>query len=79
VSKHILVALSLAVIALLSFASTSAATAGSKLPDPIKAGVADELYQLGRGHSPANDEGQVSVVPLSPRPAPQRTSRQCAA
>jgi glyoxylase-like metal-dependent hydrolase (beta-lactamase superfamily II) len=32
------------------------ATAGSKLPDPIAAGVAEKLYRLDCGHSLANDE-----------------------
>lgn len=35
---------------------TSDADAGSKLPDPIKAGVAEKLYRLDCGHSLANDE-----------------------
>ncbi len=35
---------------------TRAANAGSKLPDPIKAGVAAKLYRLDCGHSLANDE-----------------------
>ena len=32
------------------------ANAGPKLPDPIKAGVAEKLYRLDCGHSLANDE-----------------------
>ena len=32
------------------------ANAGSKLPDPIKAGVAEKLFRLDCGHSLANDE-----------------------
>jgi N-acyl homoserine lactone hydrolase len=32
------------------------ASAGSRLPDPIKAGVAEKLYRLDCGHSLANDE-----------------------
>ena len=32
------------------------ANAGSKLPDPIKAGVADKLFRLDCGRSLANDE-----------------------
>jgi glyoxylase-like metal-dependent hydrolase (beta-lactamase superfamily II) len=32
------------------------ANAGSKLPDPVKAGVADKLFRLDCGHSLANDE-----------------------
>ena len=35
---------------------TPDANAGSKLPDPIKAGVAERLYRLDCGHSLANDE-----------------------
>ena len=35
---------------------TTDANAGSKLPDPIKAGVAAKLYRLDCGHSLANDE-----------------------
>jgi N-acyl homoserine lactone hydrolase len=34
----------------------SDANADSKLPDPIKAGVADKLFRLDCGHSLANDE-----------------------
>jgi N-acyl homoserine lactone hydrolase len=32
------------------------ANAGSQLPDPIKAGLAERLYRLDCGHSLANDE-----------------------
>jgi N-acyl homoserine lactone hydrolase len=32
------------------------ANAASKLPDPVKAGVAEKLYRLDCGHSLANDE-----------------------
>jgi glyoxylase-like metal-dependent hydrolase (beta-lactamase superfamily II) len=35
---------------------TPAANAGSKLPDPIKAGVAERLFRLDCGRSLANDE-----------------------
>ena len=35
---------------------TPGASAGSKLPDPIKAGVADKLFRLDCGRSLANDE-----------------------
>src|ERR1700730_15462134 len=35
---------------------TTDANAGSKLPDPINAGVAAKLYRLDCGHSLANDE-----------------------
>ena len=35
---------------------TRTASAGSKLPDPIHAGVADKLYRVDCGHSLANDE-----------------------
>jgi glyoxylase-like metal-dependent hydrolase (beta-lactamase superfamily II) len=37
-------------------AGTCVATAGSELPDPVNAGVADKLYRLDCGHSRANDE-----------------------
>ena len=51
------VAASVVMLALmLFFEGTSDANAGSKLPDPIKAGVADKLYRLDCGHSLANDE-----------------------
>ena len=51
------VAASLFMFALtLSFEGTRDASAGSKLPDPIKAGVAAKLYRLDCGHSLANDE-----------------------
>ena len=49
--------ISLAMLALtLFFQVTTDANASSKLPDPIKAGVADNLYRLDCGHSLANDE-----------------------
>jgi hypothetical protein len=35
---------------------TPDANAGSKLPDPIKAGVAEKLFRLDCGRSLANDE-----------------------
>ena len=41
---------------MLMMAGMTAANAGSKLPDPIKAGVAAKLYRLDCGHSLANDE-----------------------
>ena len=51
------VAASVVMLALmLFFEGTSDANAGSKLPDPIKAGVADKLYRLDCGHSLANNE-----------------------
>jgi N-acyl homoserine lactone hydrolase len=40
----------------LMMADTRDANAGSKLPDPLNAGVADKLYRLDCGHSLANDE-----------------------
>jgi glyoxylase-like metal-dependent hydrolase (beta-lactamase superfamily II) len=55
--RQIRVALSLTVLLLmLFFQGTADASAGSELPDPIKAGVADKLYRLDCGHSLANDE-----------------------
>jgi N-acyl homoserine lactone hydrolase len=51
------VAASIVMLALmLMMAGTSDAKARSKLPDPIKAGVAEKLYRLDCGHSLANDE-----------------------
>src|ERR1700677_1450725 len=51
------VAASLGMLALmLVLEGTKDASAGSKLPDPINAGVADKLYRLDCGHSLANDE-----------------------
>jgi N-acyl homoserine lactone hydrolase len=51
------VAASVVMLALmLFFEGTSNANAASKLPDPIRAGVADKLYRLDCGHSLANDE-----------------------
>jgi glyoxylase-like metal-dependent hydrolase (beta-lactamase superfamily II) len=44
------------VAVLLMMAGTPNANAGSKLPDPAKAGVADKLFRLDCGHSLANDE-----------------------
>lgn len=41
---------------MLLMAGTKDANAGSELPDPIKAGVAEKLYRLDCGHSLANDE-----------------------
>jgi N-acyl homoserine lactone hydrolase len=41
---------------LLLMQGTKDAKADSKLPDPIKAGVAEKLYRLDCGHSLANDE-----------------------
>jgi N-acyl homoserine lactone hydrolase len=38
------------------FGDTGNAIAGSKLPDPHSAGIADRLYRLDCGHSLANDE-----------------------
>ena len=46
----VLVALSLII------ESTPDANAASKLPDPIKAGVAEKLFRLDCGRSLANDE-----------------------
>ena len=40
----------------LLMAGPQEAQAGSKLPDPSKAGVAEKLYRLDCGHSLANDE-----------------------
>jgi N-acyl homoserine lactone hydrolase len=51
------VALSSVVLALmLMTAGTRDANAASKLPDPVKAGVAEKLYRLDCAHSLANDE-----------------------
>jgi N-acyl homoserine lactone hydrolase len=41
---------------MLMMEGTRDANAQSKLPDPIKAGVAEKLYRLDCGHSLANDE-----------------------
>jgi hypothetical protein len=41
---------------LLMMEGTPDANAGSKLPDPIKAGVAEKLFRLDCGRSLANDE-----------------------
>jgi glyoxylase-like metal-dependent hydrolase (beta-lactamase superfamily II) len=41
---------------MLMVGGTRDASAASKLPDPINAGVADKLYRLDCGHSLANDE-----------------------
>ena len=41
---------------LLMIEGTPDANTGSKLPDPIKAGVAEKLFRLDCGHSLANDE-----------------------
>jgi len=55
--RQTIVPVSFAILALvLMMTGTRVATAGSKLPDPINAGVADKLYRLDCGHSLANDE-----------------------
>src|SRR5262245_56778570 len=41
---------------MLTMEGTPDANAGSKLPDPINAGVAEKLFRLDCGHSLANDE-----------------------
>lgn len=56
-SRQTSVAVSFAMLAvMLMLGGTRNASAGSKLPDPIRAGVADKLYRLDCGHSLANDE-----------------------
>ena len=51
------VAVSFVLVAFLLFmGGTPGANAGSKLPDPIKASVAEKLFRLDCGHSLANDE-----------------------
>jgi N-acyl homoserine lactone hydrolase len=40
----------------LMMVGTPDTNAGSKLPDPIKAGVAEKLFRLDCGRSLANDE-----------------------
>jgi N-acyl homoserine lactone hydrolase len=42
--------------AMLMMASTKDASARSKLPHPVNAGIAEKLYRLDCGHSLANDE-----------------------
>jgi N-acyl homoserine lactone hydrolase len=55
--KHTRTAIASTLIAfLLSVDGTWAETAGSKLPDPLTAGFAENLYRLDCGHSLANDE-----------------------
>ena len=55
--RHTRVAVSFVMLALmLMMEGTTDANAGSKLPDPISAGVAERLYRLDCGHSLANDE-----------------------
>ena len=46
----------LLVTLMLTVEGTRDASAGSKLPDPVKAGFAARLYRLDCGHSLANDE-----------------------
>ena len=41
---------------LLTVGGAPDANAGSKLPDPVNAGVAERLFRLDCGHSLANDE-----------------------
>ena len=55
--RHTRAAVSFVVLALmLMWEGTRDASAGSKLPDPSNAGVAEKLYRLDCGHSLANDE-----------------------
>ena len=55
--RQIKVAVSFVLLAFsLMMEGTPDANAGSKLPDPIKAGVADKLFRLDCGRSLANDE-----------------------
>jgi N-acyl homoserine lactone hydrolase len=55
--RQIRVAVSVVMLTLmLMMEGITAANAGSKLPDPSKAGVAEKLYRLDCGHSLANDE-----------------------
>jgi glyoxylase-like metal-dependent hydrolase (beta-lactamase superfamily II) len=55
--RQIKVAVSFVLVAfLLMMEGTPEANAGSKLPDPVKAGVAEELFRLDCGRSLANDE-----------------------
>src|ERR1700719_678568 len=55
--RHTRVAVSVVMLTLmLMMSGMTAANAGSKLPDPVKAGVAEKLYRLDCGHSLANDE-----------------------
>lgn len=56
-SRQTRVAVSVGMLAIvLMMEGTTDANAGSKLPDPINAGVAAKLYRLDCGHSLANDE-----------------------
>jgi len=50
------IAASVLVAVLLAIAGVPNANAGSRLPDPAKAGVAEKLFRLDCGHSLANDE-----------------------
>jgi N-acyl homoserine lactone hydrolase len=55
--KEAKAAVSFALVALaLMMEGTPDANAGSKLPDPTKAGVAEKLFRLDCGRSLANDE-----------------------
>jgi N-acyl homoserine lactone hydrolase len=55
--RQIRVAIAFVVLALMpALDGARNANAGSKLPDPVDAGVAEKLYRLDCGHSLANDE-----------------------
>ena len=55
--SHAKVALSFVLVAFsLMMEDARDANAGSKLPDPIRAGVAEKLFRLDCGRSLANDE-----------------------
>jgi len=55
--RYTRVAVALAMLALMLMSEGAReASARSKLPDPINAGVAEKLYRLDCGHSLANDE-----------------------
>jgi N-acyl homoserine lactone hydrolase len=47
---------SIALALMLMMGPTTDAKAGSQLPDPLRAGIAEKLYRLDCGHSLANDE-----------------------
>jgi N-acyl homoserine lactone hydrolase len=54
--RRITAAASPVMAAVILMGGTTGASAGSKLPDPLSAEVADKLFRLDCGHSLANDE-----------------------
>jgi N-acyl homoserine lactone hydrolase len=55
--------ISILVASSLSIGGALTAAGASKLPGPTKAGFAEKLYRLDCGHSLANDESVLQLLP----------------